>query len=211
MKIFGLTLLLTVACVLAEPAYADDSMDKSCKQYVQEFYDWYLKKCTGVHTYDPTTEALKNKKFAFSKELQSKLQEDHDVAQLFPGEIVGLDFDPFFNGQDMGSKYTVAYVKRVGSKYQAEVFATFDGKQSKKPDVVPELTYENAHWVFVNFLYPGASIPENSDLLSVLKQLKKDRPPLPNKSKAKGEAGSGAGSRAESGVRAGAKSNVHKN
>lgn len=181
MKNCLIPLLIVNFFLLLTPVSADPAQEKSCKQYVQDFYDWYLKICTGVHEAkdDPTVKVFKNSKFTFSSELQRELKDDHDFAAKFPGEIVGLDFDPFFNGQDMGSKYTVAKVSKAGAKYHAEVFATFNGKKNSKPDVIPELTFEKGHWVFVNFLYPGASIKENGDLLSVLKKLKKDRPPLP--------------------------------
>jgi len=170
-----------VSFVFAHPALADDPKAKSCKQYVQEFYDWYAKRCRAEKKSEPSMDALANKKFSFSKQLQIQLKEDFDAAKHFPGEIVGLDFDPFLNAQDVGEKYTVEKVKNTGANYYADVAGTWNGKKNSKPEIEPELSYEEGHWVFVNFYYPNADIAVNRDLLSVLKQLKKDRPALPAK------------------------------
>ena len=170
---------MLINCVLPSAAQADEARDKACKTYVQEFYDWYRKSCQGTHKDDPSMAALKNKKFAFSPELQAKLKEDDDVAKLFPGDIVGLDMDPYLNAQDMAEKYTAGKVSSTGAKYHVDVYGTWNGKKSDKPEVVPELVFEKGNWMFVNFLYPGADKAQNADLLSVLAQLKKDRPPLP--------------------------------
>lgn len=180
MRVFCLTILMLLTCAMTNAAYADETKDKSCQAYAQAFYDWYVKISQNVRGETPTSAVFKNKKFEFSKELQSQLKEDEAVARLFPGEIVGLDFDPFLNSQDLPEKFTAGKVNVAGAKYHVDMFGTLEGKKSKKPDVIPELISENGHWVFVNFLYPGATDPTNRDLLSVLKQLKKDRPPLPS-------------------------------
>lgn len=176
-----LSLIFAIFVSAPNWAMADEAKIKSCKNFVQSFYSWYLTKCQGNQTEDSTLAVFKNKKFGFSKELETKLKEDHDVAALFPGEIVGLDFDPFLNAQDVAQKCTVGKASQSGEKYRVEVFSVFDGKKNSKPDVVPELIQQNGNWIFINFLYPDASIPVNKDLLSVLNQLKKDRPPLPKK------------------------------
>ncbi len=186
MRIGFLLALMLLSIVLPSAAFADEATDKSCKTYVQGFYDWYWKQCRGTHNEDPSMAVFKNKNFAFSPELYSKLKEDDDVAKLFPGEIVGLDIDPFLNAQDIAQKYTAGKVSSAGAKYHVEVFGTWEGKKSNKPDVIPELVFEKGNWTFVNFIYPGADSARNNDLLSVLAQLKKDRPPLPKvKAKAK--------------------------
>lgn len=170
---------LIILTIAAHPVSAGEAENNSCKKFVQSFYDWYVSKNQGNPNDDTMIAVFKNKKFAFSKELESKLKDDHNVAALFPGEIVGLDYDPFLNAQDVANKYTVGKVSNTGEKYRADVFSVFDGKKSSKPVVVPELVFRNGNWVFVNFIYPDASIKVNQDLISTLNQLKKDRPPLP--------------------------------
>jgi hypothetical protein len=171
--------LIVLGFAVSSPAIAGETENAACKKYVQSFYDWYVSKNQGNPNDDTIIAVFKNKKFAFSKELESKLKEDHDVAGLFPGEIVGLDYDPFLNAQDVATKYTVGQINSAATKYRADVFSVFDGKKSSKPVVVPELILQNGKWVFVNFIYPDASRKENQDLITTLNQLKKDRPPLP--------------------------------
>lgn len=179
-------ILLNVA--RATPASATEAQNLSCKKYVQSFYDWYMAKCEDTKTEDPSLLVFKNKSFAFSKELETKLKEDDSVAALFPGEIVGLDFDPFLNAQDVATKYTVEKITNSAEKFRADVFNVYNGTKSSKPVVIPELIFQNGKWVFVNFIYPGASRAENQNLLSTLDQIKKNRPPLP-----KGKTGSSKG------------------
>ena len=52
---------------------------------------------------------------------------------------------------------------------------TVDKKESPKPDVTPELAFENGHWIFLNFHYPNTGSPNNENLLALLQQLKKER------------------------------------
>jgi len=60
-----------------------------------------------------------------------------------------------------------------------EVFGFWNGKRAAKPDVVPELAWEKGNWVFTNFHYEKSNIPENENLLSVLKALKKEQAKTP--------------------------------
>lgn len=175
MRTFFLSTVVLFNCLLPLAVQAAESQDKSCKAFVQGFYDWYLKKCQSGK--DETLAVINNKSFPFSKQLRAELKDDHDFAGHFPGEIVGLDFDPYLNAQDIATKYIVGKVSNSGAKYHADVHSVFDGKKSSKPVLVPELILENGHWTFVNFLYPDNH--ENKDLLVLLKQIKKNRPPLP--------------------------------
>lgn len=181
MKLLLLAIVILFNTTLPIAACAADAQSNACKKYVQTFYDWYLKKCQGVKNEDPSMEVFKNKSFAFSKELESKLKDDDAASALFPDEIVGLDYDPFLNAQDVGEKYTATNVSKVGQKFRVDVFSTFDGKKSNKPIVIPELILANGTWTFVNFIYPGERSASNEDLISALNQLKKNRPPLPKK------------------------------
>lgn len=186
-SVSGLSTMPVFAAPAASPAAgsgADSEQIKSCRKFVQEFYTSYRKGCQGVHKVDPLNATLKAKKASFSPVLLQKLNDDQDFASKFPGEIVGLDFDPFFNGQDMAETYSVDKVIAANAgKYHADVYGTWDGKKSAKPDVVPELEYKDGHWIFVNFLYPESKEPENRNLISLLDAIKKARPPLPTAAK----------------------------
>lgn len=118
---------------------------------------------------------MNNKNYAFSAELRKRLKEDADASAKSPGEIVGLDFDPFANCQDSPSRYVAAKVSSVGKSYLVDVYSIDGGKRSAQPAVTPELVRENGKWVFVNFHYGKTNIPENENLLSVLKALAESR------------------------------------
>lgn len=63
--------------------------------FVQSFYDWYVKAEIDSDA------ALKKKPAYFSPELTKALKADAVAAAKSPGDIVGLDFDPFLNAQDV--------------------------------------------------------------------------------------------------------------
>ncbi len=143
----------------------------SCKKFVKEFYTWY---CFGKP--EPKEEiVLKKKKSLLSPKLYAALKEDLDASAKSPGEIVGLDFDPFLNAQDVAEKYAVGDVKQKGANYLVDVWGTWNGKRQKKPDVVAEVQNVNGKWVFTNMHYGKSKFPENENLLSVLSTLKKSR------------------------------------
>ena len=61
-----------------------------------------------------------------------------------------------------------------------EVWGIWSGKKNAKPDVVPELSFKDGHWVFENFHYGKDDSGNESDLLIVLKGLKTERKKNPN-------------------------------
>ena len=119
--------------------------------------------------------ALREKRSSFSPELVKGLKEDLAASKKSHGEIVGLDFDPFLNAQDIAERYLVGKITTKGDHYWIEVFGIFGGQKNSNPDVVPELAFENGQWIFTNFHYGKTDIPVNENLLSVLEVLKKDR------------------------------------
>ncbi len=166
------TLCLVVAQFGFNPAYAQApaNQQSSCRQYVQGFYNWYQKQ-TG----DPSAKALQNKHYSFSPELANKLREDRAASAKSPDEIVGLDFDPFLNSQELAQRYEVGKISQKGGHYLAEVYGIMNGKKSAKPDVVPELVSKSGAWQFVNFHYAETGDPKQENLLSVLKALADER------------------------------------
>ncbi|MBX3072749.1 DUF3828 domain-containing protein [Candidatus Obscuribacterales bacterium] len=147
---------------------------KTCKRFVQEFYNYYVPLVGGE---GPTAEkAIEEKKALFGQDLYKKLKEDFDAQAKVTGEIVGLDFDPFLNSQDPAPRYVVGEVTERAGHYSAAVHSvSSDGKRNPKPDVVPELVQKNNKWIFLNFHYGKSSFPENENLLSVLKALSDSR------------------------------------
>jgi len=175
-KAFHATLILVLfvitcvgqAVVATEPA-------KDCGQFVQKFYDWYVarqKALTKANSHKDVMEvAMKEKRSAFSPELIKGLQEDVAAARKNPREIVGLDFDPILASQEEPEKYEVGEVRAKGDHYLVDLFGYLEGKKDAKPIVVAELVSKNGQWIFTNFHYEG----DTSNLVDVLKQLKKER------------------------------------
>lgn len=146
---------------------------KSCRHFVQEFYNYYVP-ITGDKP-PSARDALEKRKSDFSEDLYKQLKADFDAQDKVTDEIVGLDFDPFLNAQDFAEKYVAGEVTERAGRFFVDVHSMSEGKKSAKPQVVPELIRRKGKWVFLNFHYGKTSIPENENLLSILRVLKNDR------------------------------------
>ena len=173
--ILNIAILSFLMTVIVAKAEVPSKEEQSCHEFVQSFYDWYAKIARQESKESSDDRALRLKKTNFSAELQRRLKEDADASAKSKDGIVGLDFDPFLNAQDIGERYTVGKVTKKGRNYLVEVYGTWNGKKSAKPDVTPELSNQSGHWIFENFHYQQTDIPANENLLSVLAALKKDR------------------------------------
>ncbi len=178
----SILLIVSVPCVLeAQTAKAPQGGTESCRKFVQEFYNWYLKMLNSRSNLSSTDLILKYRKGSFDPELVRQLKQDEDAASKNKEEVVGLDFDPIINAQDVAYSYKVGKVTRKGGNYWVEVYGDWgkvDGvpeKKTKEPDVVPELAFRNGEWVFVDFHYPGAKNPQDESLLKMLKYLREER------------------------------------
>jgi hypothetical protein len=183
MKLSG-TLIALILCFFGLAALqaqtpTTSSKSEDCGHFVQQFYNWYVATETALMKRNGLGSALevtlKEKESSLSPELVKGLKEDLAASEKLPGEIVGLDFDPFLNAQDIAERYVVGNVTPKGDHYWVEVFGVWNGEKNSNPDVVPELAIENGHWIFTNFHYGKTDIPANENLISVLEALKKDR------------------------------------
>ena len=156
-------LLATAPVVASAPSDAD-----SARGFVQAFYDWYVK--DGANS----DAALEKKLAYFSPQLTEALKADEAAAAKTPDEVVGLDFDPFLNAQDICSPYKVGKVKQAGDAYEVEVLDSCPEKPGQ-PAVLVRLVKYGASWMFVDFIYPARDSQPQQDLFSVLKALKQER------------------------------------
>lgn len=171
----GLSLCLLLAASAGSPrAQESESQDlqKSCRQFVQGFYNWYVRKLTKE---SPKGEAYDLKRAAFDPELRRQLKA-YDTANR---EGIGLlDFDPFVTGQDFSRVgYSAGKVTRKNDRYLVNVYCLggcLGGGRSNLV-VLPELMYKDGQWRFMNFhyLFPDGS---KGDLLSILKADRKADP-----------------------------------
>jgi len=140
---------------------------------VQGFYDWYVK---ASHKNGGFETAIDKKPRIFSREILRKLREDMAASRKSPGEIVGLDFDPFLNSQDVADRCEAGKVTRKGDRYLVQINSHYSDSKDAGPSLVAELRQESGKWVFVNFHYgKGNGSPKNENLLAVLAELKAER------------------------------------
>jgi hypothetical protein len=171
----GLFFLLAASSSFAGQGTPSQDARKSCRDFVQAFYDWYVPVALKHGRVRPADVALKNKGSEFSPELARALREDSEAQAKVKGDLVGLDFDPFLNSQDPSERYVVGNITPKGDRYWVEIYSLTSGKKSEKPDVVPELTFKDGRWIFVNFHYGQGEHSEDENLVSTLKILRADR------------------------------------
>jgi len=150
----------------AQTLHAEDSPRK----FVQDFYDWYVPMAARSHSEDASNIALKKKSSVFSPELLKALKEDAVASSKSPGEIVGLDWDPFLNSQEQIERCVLGNTTPKGGAFRVEIYDILGGKKDKKPNIIAEVKQENGQWVFVNFWNP-----DGGNLLNELRELSKSR------------------------------------
>jgi Protein of unknown function (DUF3828) len=163
-----LVFVAATLCMIAGAQAQPGDPSAAARTFVQQFYGWYVPLITspkGAPEWDIVlTKAQQN----LDPGLYRALKADDDAQKKVPGEVVGLDFDPFLNSQDPGTRYTVGKITASHGGFLVEVRDA--GMKSKEPDVIANVARQDGRWVFVDFLYPG-----NGDLLGVLRNLAKDR------------------------------------
>jgi hypothetical protein len=180
---FSLGLLCATGLARAAgPAPAQDTQAQSAKTFVQGFYDWYTGEMQKNEE-GPVADPLKSKRWPFSAAIVTALRADQEAQAKTPGDVVGIDFDPYLNAQDTCFPYKAGKVTASGSQYRVELFdSNCSSSHPEIPTVIAVVERDGASWRFVNFLYPGEPGKADSDLLSVLKQLAKEREEYPTDS-----------------------------
>lgn len=144
----------------------------SAQAFVQQFYDWYVPLALDDHKDLSAPDiVLTGRPSALDTELCRALRADSDAQAKAPGEIVGLDFDPFLNSQDPCERYVAGPASREGMVYEIPVRGICEGISHAQPDVITQVMFESGTWVFVNVHYPDSK----NDLKAVLKELQRAR------------------------------------
>ena len=156
----------------------ETAQEKSCRVFVQRFYDWYFDRLNQVRgkvsqSRSNSDDVVRLKPELLTVPLLQLLVEDREAVSRNPGEIVGLDFDPYINAQDWEGTYWVQSVTVQGSKCRAAVWGTDAG--TKRDMVDPELEFGSGKWVITNFHYPGNSLPRDENLIAMLIGLRTHR------------------------------------
>lgn len=172
---WSVCLVLAISCLLPAQEKSLRDNHKSCREFVQGFYDWYVPKTRKLNAGRSWDLALKYRRAAFSPELVRRLREDSEAQAKVAREIVGLDFDPFLNSQDPDERYVVGNIAAKGDTYWIDVHSLRSGQKSEKPVVVAEVVPEGERCLFVNFHYGKSEQPERENLLGVLKSMRQNR------------------------------------
>jgi hypothetical protein len=169
-------LFLATSLLLGGQATKPETIETSCRTFLQSFYKWYLPKGSQETGGRSWNDIVKYKRAAFGAELFRQLKIDFDAAAKNKEEIVALDFDPFLASQDPCERYVVGNITAKGNNYLVEVYGVCSGKRNKRVDVTPEVSFKDGQWTFVNFHYGKG---KGEDLLSILKALRDEREKSP--------------------------------
>ena len=172
----AIVILLAVCFLGSSAVFADDlsPQQTAASQFAQRFYDWYTP-LAHKHSNTPSWIVALGKRGAdFDPGLSRALKEDAEAQRKVSDDIVGLDFDPFLNSQDMDDKYTVGNVTEKDGVFLVSVYGVRKGKRAAKPDVAVELKASKGSFVFTNFRYDS-----NENLVATLKLLKEQRTQAP--------------------------------
>jgi hypothetical protein len=162
-----LTLLVRVACVLgivlatvarSEPARAQQTTPAAVVRALYEYQ--FAHEQNWVDTFQ-------HRRSLFSGELARLIDADLAAAEADPDEIVGLDFDPLLNAQDVMDGYALGVTRREGADAIVPVSlrsgTTLTGVRIR-------LGRERGAWKVKNIHYP-----EGADLAGVLRDLAEGR------------------------------------
>jgi hypothetical protein len=148
-------------------------LEQSSRDFVQRFYDRLVDASRQGPRAGPGTG------FPIDPELNRLLTIDEVEAKAFPGEIAGLDFDPFAGGNDVCTRYEVGRVERRGDRYLVDVHCNWRGdKREQRPHLAVELNDSLGRWTIMNmhyYSYEDGLPPRTTDLVSTLKVVREER------------------------------------
>jgi len=168
-----LALLTVTACKPAGPPASE-----SARKAVDDFYAWYVP--MQHDTPMASMRAIRERRTSFGADLAAALRADSAASSQSPGEVVGLDGDPFLNSQDPCEHYATTGVAEVGSRFLVQVVGSGKCEAHTNADVTVEVTPANGRLLFTNFVY---SARDKDDLIATLADLatarKSSRPKSP--------------------------------
>jgi hypothetical protein len=169
---FMFSLCLTFCFSTSGQKRPPQSNRDSCRNFVGEFYSWYLATDSKENQEPAGSVALRYRPYLFSSAIIQAVRGDYEAQDKAGSDLVSLDGDPFVGSDGLGEAYIVGKVTVKDGKCWAEVHTVWEGKEDAAPDIIPELTIKNGRWLFVNFYFPSPSNRKGWDLLGALKALR---------------------------------------
>ena len=166
---------LSVLCALAwlastnacdrrpEPASAS-LVNPSAATFVASFYSWFATPRTAGGGDLTFIRVLEARESTLDAPLLAALREDRAAARS-PGELVGLEFEPFTANQDPCDAYALGEATSVGDRVRVPVFSVCNGQRLENPSVTAEVAVREGTWVLTNIVYA-----DGDDLLSLLRR-----------------------------------------
>lgn len=166
--------VLAAGCGSRErPASGDESTSAavspaadSAAAFAQRFYDWYARDSMRFEA------TVRDSGAWFAPQLLSALRADIAASARNPGEVVGLDWDPFVASQDPCPGYRVGRPTERDGRVLVPVTGDCGQRPAgTAPDVMAELVRQGPAWSFSNFRHGS----DSGSVLSDLAELKRER------------------------------------
>ncbi len=144
----------TVVESAAQPgvqAQTETAEEKSCREFVQGFYDWYFNGHLSDDDKRPAWfDVAKQRPYLLSDRLRTLLNRE-SAEEDRTKEIGALDFDPFLAAQDWSEAYKTRGAKIEGDHCEVQVTGSPDLRKI-------ELAKVNSTWVFTDFDYSSYAV-----------------------------------------------------
>ncbi len=162
--------LAALLCGHVTPSASTADSATIARDVVARFYSWYVPLAKQTPLAD--MRSLSDSRWHFAPALVRALRADSAAAARSPGEIVGLDMDPFLNTQDPCDRYSPIAVRHQRGSYLVAVRGSGGCAAHAEADVTVRVAFQGENAVFLNFVY--SSKPKD-DLLSLLASLAMSR------------------------------------
>jgi hypothetical protein len=182
--LFGASLIVVPVVAPAAPnpsaaAVVAFASEAGARAFVQGFYDWYAGKVLAASKGKSASgygfiDAVRQRPDSFSPELKRLLEEDYAAARRCPGDVVGLDWDPFLETQEDPGAYRVGAVEKTAQGYRVSVdVKDAKARGARNPVAQADVAFVGGHWTFVDFVEEPADPKSRQGLVAILKEYEK--------------------------------------
>jgi hypothetical protein len=165
--------LFIAGCANSNPALNAESAQRA----VDEFYGWYVP--IQKQTPNASMRAIHDRPALFGAEIVTALRADSVASAASPGEVVGLDGDPFLNTQDACDHYASTGVAESRGRYVVQVLGSGGCAAHSTADISVEVTPTKGNLVFTNFIYSPRDKDNLVALLAYLDSTRRAKKPAP--------------------------------
>jgi hypothetical protein len=182
--VFGASLVVAPTGASAAPnpsagAVVAFASEAGARAFVQSFYDWYAGRMLAASKSSSGKgwgfiDGIRGRPDSFSPELKRLLEEDYAAARKCPGDVVGLDWDPFLETQEDPGAYTVGKVEKTaqGLRVSVEV-KDAKARGARNPIAQADVAFVGGHWIFVDFVEEPTDPKSRQGLVAILEGYEK--------------------------------------